>query len=200
MKRFRVYFILVALMCSYGFAETTDSAEKNIATENATSDFDYKKIGGGFWSCAPERSGGFGEFGWCLSDESKKGFVLRDCFTVGGYGHKVIKSSVDFGELQIGNRLTLGGVYDGGNFKVRSYGFFGAGVGIIGGEGIRFFHGAPMFEVNGGGGFEFQFTKNSAFVIEYGGRCEMPVGRKAAQYSAYTNSSPILTIGYRALN
>lgn len=193
MKRFRVFFILVALLCSVGFAD------EMVSVKNDLVDFATKKIGGGFWSCAPERSGGYGEFGWALTDEAKKEFVLRDCFTFGGYGHKVIERSVDFGELQIGNKFMIGGVYNCGSAKIRSYGFVGTGVGFIGGSGIRFFHGAPMIEVNGGGGFEIQYSPNNAFVIEFGGRCEEPVGKKRAEYKAYTNSSPVLTIGYRTL-
>lgn len=177
-------------MCSFGFAEEADES---------TNSFGFRKIGGGFWNCSTERSGGYGEFGWAFTDEDVKNFVLRDCFTVGGYGHNVIKSNIDFGELQVGNKFILGGVYDCKNFKVRSYGFVGTGIGIIGGTGVKFFKGAPMVEVNGGGGFEFQYSKNSAFVIEYGGRCEMPVGNKRASFTPYTNSSPLFTIGYRTL-
>lgn len=186
---------MVALLCSVGFAEGFNFAENAYPS----ADYNSRLISGGFWSCGDERSGGFGEFGWALVDETKNNFVLRDCFTVGGWGHQVIEHNVDFGELQVGNKFMIGGVYDCGFVKVRSYGFLGAGIGFIGGTNIRFFSGAPMVEINGGGGFEIQYCANNAFVIEFGGRCEEPIGSKRSEYKAYTNSSPVLTIGYRTL-
>ncbi|MBQ0166208.1 MAG: hypothetical protein KBT02_03760 [Treponema sp.] len=187
MKRVTVFLLLVALMCSVGFAEDMSFAEGTF-------------VSGGFWSCEGNRSGGFGEFGFALVEESKNGFVLRDCITLGGYGNTVTDSNgMKFGEGIIGDKLMIGGVTDCSLFKVRSYGFMGAGIGLWGDETYGFAEGAPMLELSFGGGFEFQYAASTAFVIEFGGRCEGPVGSEKDRYQAYTNSSPLLTIGFRTL-
>lgn len=194
MKRFRVSLILAALMCSVGFADEYASAK-----DNDSVNFNNQFISGGFWSCGNERSGGFGEFAFRLVDENINHFVLRDCITVGGYGSNLIKNGMDFGELQIGNKVIVGGMTNCNTFCIRSYGFAGIGFGIWKDEENKFASGAPLLELNFGGGFEFQYSKNNAFVIEFGGRTEAPVGKRKNEFTAYTNSSPLLTIGYRTM-
>lgn len=196
MKRFNVVLVLVAFMCSFGFADEIESAEKQFS-ENS---FGYRFVSGGFWNCGGERSGGFGEFGISLADEKSKHLVLRDCITVGGYGCNVSeKDGIKYSELQICDKFIIGGVYNTGISKIRSYAFVNCGIGFWGDVTNKFASGSPLLEIGGGGGFEYQFAPKSAFVIEYGGRCEGPVGKRKADFEVYTNSSPVLTIGYRSL-
>lgn len=184
MKRVTVFLLLVALMCSVGFAENA---------ENVNSRF----FSGGFWSCGGNRSGGCGEWGMSLVDETS-GFVLRDCISLSGFGNNITESNnLKFGEGIIGDKLMIGGMTDCQLFKVRSYGFMGVGIGLWGDEEHGFNSGAPLLDISFGGGFEFQYSAETAFVIEFGGHTEGPVGSEKENYQDYTNSSPILTIGFR---
>lgn len=195
MKRFSLSFVLVALMSCVGFAEEKDFANM----EYPTAKFGTKITNGGFYNCGGNRSGGFGEFGFSLIDENKNHIVLRECITVGGYGNAVGEKSMDISELQIGDKLIFGGMYDGFLFKVRSYGFLNVGIGLWSDSENKFASGSPLLEIGGGGGFEFQYSSTSAFVIEFGGRSEAPVGKEKGRFDAYTNSSPTLTIGFRCM-
>lgn len=181
-------------MCNVGFAD-----EYTSVNGHESSSFNNKFISGGFWSCGGERSGGFGELGFRLVDENLNHFVLRECITLGGYGSNLIKNGMDFGELQIGNKIIIGGMTNCNFFCIRSYGFAGIGFGIWGDTENSFASGSLLLEFNFGGGFEFQYSQKNAFVIEFGGRTEAPVGKRKNQFSPYTNSSPVLTIGYRTL-
>lgn len=173
-------------MCSVGFAEDFDFANK------VTS--------GGFWSCGNERSGGFGEVGFRLTNENKNNFVLRDCITFAGYGNNLKGTrTLSFGEFQIGDKLIIGGMTGNNLFRVRTYGFLNVGLGFWKAEGHGFFGGNPLLEIGGGGGFEFQYTRDCAFVVEFGGRNEAPVGKGSSKFKDYTNASPVLTIGYRTM-
>lgn len=186
MKRFRVLFIWVALMCSAGFAEDFDFANR-FST-------------GGFWSCGNERSGGFGEVGISLVNENRHNFVVRDCVTFAGYGYNLFNQTLpSFGEFQIGDKFIIGGMTGSNLFRVRTYGFFSVGLGFWKGGEHNFTSGNPLLDIGGGGGFEFQYTRDCAFVVEFGGRNEAPVGRGRSKYKDYTNASPMLTIGYRTL-
>ena len=55
-----------------------------------------------------------------------------------------------------------------------------------------------MYGVNLGGGFEFQFTRRSAFAVEFGGGVSFVAGPNFRQYSQFTKGFPTLTIGYRS--
>lgn len=187
---------MAALLCSVGFAEDFSFAEGMYPADAFNSRF----ITGGFWSCGECRTGGFGEVGIAIVDEGKSSLVLRNSITFGGYGMTVRENNgLEFGEAVIGDKLMIGGVTDCLLFKIRSYGFMGAGIGFWGSEDCGFAEGAPLFELSFGGGFELQYAESNAFVIEFGGRCEGPVGKYKARYLDCTNSSPLLTIGFRML-
>lgn len=195
MKRVTVFLLLAALMCNVGFAEGVSFAEGKYPT----ADFKSHVITGGFWDSWGERSGGFGEIGIRLMEEDESHFVFRDCITLGGYGHDAYGKTDEFGELVIGNKVILGGMADCILFKVRGYSFFGTGISFWGSPDVDFASGAPLLELTFGGGFEFQYAASSAFVIEFGGRFENPAGKERKAFRAYTNSSPLLTIGCRTL-
>lgn len=80
MKRLIISLILVALICSVGFAK-----EAGATAGAASANFNYRIVSGGFWACGQDFSGGFGEFGVNLLPREKS-FVLRDCIYVQGEG------------------------------------------------------------------------------------------------------------------
>ena len=60
-----------------------------------------------------------------------------------------------------------------------------------------------MINLNFGGGFEFQYSTHTAFVIEFGGLNRLFVGDKSSlgnNIGSYPISSPSLTIGFRSFN
>lgn len=122
MKRLIISLILVALICSVGFAKEAG------ATSGAVSaNFNYRIVSGGFWACGQDFSGGFGEFGVNLLPREKS-FVLRDCIYVQGEGGYLdSQKQFSFGgfEFQFAKRsafaLEFGGVkrfFAGGEEKV----------------------------------------------------------------------------------
>lgn len=122
MKRLIISLILVALICSVGFAK-----EAGATAGAASANFNYRIVSGGFWACGQDFSGGFGEFGVNLLP-SEKSFVLRDCIYVQGEGGYLdLQKQFSFGgfEFQFAKRsafaLEFGGVkrfFAGGEEKV----------------------------------------------------------------------------------
>ncbi len=190
MKRLTFVLLLVAVICSVGFAESFSSA-----------DVKYRTTGGGFWSCGKDYTGGFGEFGFNLLPEEKT-FVLRDCISVMGEGGYLGNNSdVGFGGCEIGDKLIIGGRYNCEGFIVRTYGFIGVSVGLFSCSGHSFFSLPLMINISFGGGFEFQYSANNAFVIEFGGLNRLFTGDTSSignNVRSYPISSPSLTIGFRS--
>lgn len=122
MKRLIISLILVALICSVGFAK-----EAGATAGAASANFNYRIVSGGFWACGQDFSGGFGEFGVNLLPHEKS-FVLRDCIYVQGEGGYLdSQKQFSFGgfEFQFAKRsafaLEFGGVkrfFAGGEEKV----------------------------------------------------------------------------------
>jgi len=194
MKRTSIIFVLVAFLCSVGFAQDFSSANMN-----------YRFVSGGFWSCGQDFSGGFGEFSInCLPEE--KIFVMRNCFFLQGEGGTLRKSSsahpdpLEFGGAQIGNKLILGGRTNCMGFIVRCYGFTSVSIGLFSCTGYRFFSLPLMINLAFGGGFEFQYSASSAFVIEFGGVNRILAGGDKSNFEGYSFSTPALTIGFRSFN
>ena len=166
---------------------------------------DYRFVSGGFWSCGQDFCSGFGELGInCLPEE--KVFVMRDTIFIQGEGGTLRKSSaahpnpLEYGELQVGDKLILGGRTNGNGFIVRSYGFISGSLGLFSCSGHPFGKMPWMINLAFGGGFEFQFCQNSAFVIEFGGVNRILVGGNKSGFEGYSRSSPVLTIGFRSFN
>lgn len=186
MKRFSCVLVLVALICCVGFAD-----------ENRTAEFKSKFVSGGFWIGEEGKCGGGGENGFTIM-EDRNGFFMRDCFTGAGYGGNLKGGKMEFGEIEIGNKFMLGGCFDLGNCIVRSYGTVGIDFGVFGTNDHSIFQNPFLLEVPCGGGFEFQYAKKSAFVIEFGGKYSMMIGKGAGDFAELANTCPRLTIGYRS--
>ena len=181
MKRTVIALVLVAIICSVGFAEETD-----------TSKIKYRITNGGFWTSGQDFCGGFGEFGInCLPEE--KNFVLRDCIYCQGSG------GTNFGEFQVGDKLILGGRVNGEGFIVRTYGLIGGGLGLLSCPGYKVGQAPLLVHITFGGGFEFQYCTNTAFVVEFGGDSRLLAGKNKQALKDFSRSSPVLTIGYRSM-
>lgn len=186
MKRLSCVLVLVALICSVGFAEETKSA-----------DFNSKFISGGFWISEEGKCGGGGEWGFAIV-ENPNGFFMRDCFTGAGYGGNLKGGKFSFGEMTVGNKFMMGGSYDLGNSIVRTYGIFGVDFGVFSINGHKFYECPFLIEIPFGGGFEFQYSKKSAFVVEFGGKYSIMIGENAKDFADLANTCPKLSIGYRS--
>lgn len=186
MKRLSCVLVLVALICSGGFSEGAKSEE-----------FKSKFISGGFWILDEGKCGGGGEWGFAIL-ESSNGFFVRDCFTGAGYGGNMKGGEFTFGEMAMGNKFMIGGSYDLGNSIVRTYGFAGIDFGVFSTKNHKFYECPFLIEVPCGGGFEFQYSKKSAFVIEFGGKYSIMVGENAQDFANFANTCPKLSIGYRS--
>ena len=192
MKKIIILLILVAMICSVGFAE-----EAGVTDGPASAKFDYRTVSGGFWSCGQDFSGGFGEFGVNLLPEEKI-LVLRDCIYVQGEGGTLSQENkLDFGGLEIGNKLIVGGRVNCSDFAVRNYGFTSLSFGMFSCKNHDFTSQPFMLNLSFGGGFEFQFVKHTAFVVEFGGCNRYFVGEKSEDVKDLSKSAHVLTIGYR---
>ena len=191
MKRTVIALVLVAIFCSVGFAEGSNSA-----------DVKYRFSSGGFWTSGQDFCGGFGEFGInCLPQE--KFFVLRDCIFCQGDGGTLRTSSIahpdplEFGEFQVGDKLIIGGRVNGTGFIVRTYGYTSVALGLMSCTGHKFGTIPMLVNIGFGGGFEFQYTTNTAFVVEFGGNNRLLAGKNKDVLQGYSKSNPVLTIGFR---
>ncbi len=165
----------------------------------ASAKFNYRIVSGGFWCCGQDFSGGFGEFGVNLLPQEKN-FVLRDCIYVLGEGGELDRDNqLNYGAFEMGDKLIMGGRVNCSDLIVRSYGFTACAIGMFSCEGHRFFTAPFMINLSFGGGFEFQFAKNTAFVIEFGGLNRFLAGNEKRDFEHFSKSSPLLTIGYRTL-
>ena len=198
MKRTILSLILVAIICSVGFAEENLSGEKTFANGN------YRFVSGGFWTCGQDFCGGFGEFGFNLLAHEKS-FLLRDCIFIQGEGGSLRRSNaanpepLDYGALTVGDKVLIGGRSDGIGFAVRSYGFTGASMSLFSCKNCSFFSQPMMLNILFGGGFEFQYSTNTAFVIEFGGINRLLLGKNKNDFEGYAKTNPVLTIGFRTL-
>lgn len=194
MKRTGIILILFAIYCAAGFAE-----------ENASAEFNYRITSGGFWSCGQDFSGGFGEFGLNLLPVEKN-FVLRDCIFLQGEGGTLRKSSaghpdaLKYNALFAGDKLIIGGRMNATDFIIRGYGFCSGAFGLFGCSEHNFLDQPFMVNLTFGGGFEFQYHKRSAFVIEYGGLNRILAGTDLTFFEDYSKSSASLTIGFRSIH
>lgn len=186
--------ILVAGICSVGFAEESPR-------EHSSANVQYRFTSGGFWTCGSNFSGGFGEFGINLLPK-EKGLVLRNCiFVQGSGGHLAKNDQLEFDSLDIGNKLILGGRVNCPGFIVRSYGFAAISLGLFSCQGHPFATSPFLLNLSYGGGFEFQFTSRNAFVLEFGGLSGFLAGQinpAECPFTDFSNSSPLLTIGFRS--
>ena len=193
MKRLIILLILVAGLCSVGFAQEDTN-------EYSSAEFQYRTTSGGFWIWEENCNGGAGEFGFNLLKEEKN-FVFRNCFFVqgeGGSGNLTTDRFVDFGGIEFGDKLIFGGRANGPGFIVRTYGYVGASFGLIGWDDHLFYTQPFLVSAKFGGGFEFQYLRNMAFVIEFGGDERFLIGQPSGALSNFSKCTPSLTIGYRS--
>ena len=194
MKRLIIVLALVAGFCSVGFAQEDTQGY-------SSAEYKYRTTSGGYWVWEENCNGGAGEFTINLLKEEKH-LVLRNCIFVQGEGGSGKMSSdkiVEFGGVEFGDKLMFGGRANCQGFIVRSYGYAGAAFGILGYDDHKFGSQPFLLSAKFGGGFEFQYLKNLAFVVEFGGAQRFLCGHgKASALSDFSKCTPTLTIGYRS--
>lgn len=154
-----------------------------------TCDFNRNVSLGAFWDADYNKAGGSVEVGLPITHLEDKGFLLRNNFIFSGKGGN------GFGNLALGDKIIIGGFIPHGDFAISAYGFALVGAGLYSGNNKSFFQLPFMIDLSFGGGFEFQFSSFSAFVVEYGGSFPVAIGKSD---SGFLNPSPCLTIGYRS--
>ena len=193
MKRLIIALVLVAGICSVGFAQEG-------APEHSSANYNYRTTSGGFWIWEESCNGGAGEFGINLLKQEKN-IVLRNCVFVqgeGGSGNLTSNEFIDFGGVEFGDKLIFGGRANCHDFIVRTYGYVGASFGILGWDDHKFGSRPFLISAKFGGGFEFQYLKGLAFVVEFGGVERFLVGKPAGALANFSKSNPSLTIGFRS--
>ena len=183
MKRLIIALILVAGICSVGFAQE----DTNVYS---SAEYQYRTTSGGFWIWEENCNGGAGEFGINLLKQENN-FVFRNSFFVqgeGGSGNLTTDRFVDFGGIEIGDKLIFGGRANCPGFIVRTYGYAGASFGLLAWDDHKFFSKPFLLSAKFGGGFEFQYLKNLAFVIEFGGVERFLIGQPSGALSNFQNA------------
>ena len=189
-------FVIISL-CLAAFALLPIFAEAENNVDGASPSFNGSSYFGGMWLCAGDFAGGYGEYGFSLLRQEKN-FVLKDCIDLGGGGISSGEAEgKSMGTAFIGDRIIIGGRTDLSDFTIRSYGHFGAGFGLFGSEGHKPFDAPYMILLEGGGGFELQYTESSSFVIEYGGMAAPFAGGDCSAWEKYSIMGPYLSIGCR---
>ena len=208
-----ITLILVAGFCWVGFAEEEELVHSEVhqdepAKNTLSANVNYRITTGGLWVWEENCNGGAGEFGINLLPVEKK-LMLRNCIFVQGEGGYLNKENsaegVGFGGIEVGDKILFGGRTNCSVFIIRGYGYFGGALGIFAWENHPFGSKPFIVSLKFGGGFELQYRRNSAFVIEFGGVQRFLAGasRKDAAIKLdkdnYAISAPSLTIGYRVL-
>ena len=194
MKRLLITLVLVAGFCCAGFAEEESK-------ESVSANVNYRTTSGGFWIWEENCNGGAGEFGINLLKQENN-IMLRNCFFVqgeGGSGNLESNRFVDFGGIEIGDKILFGGSAHCNGFIVRSYGYAGGALGFLAWEDHKFWSKPFLVSVKFGGGFEFQYLTNLAFVVEFGGVERFLIGSPEGKISNFAKCTPSLTIGYRSI-
>ncbi|MCK9171355.1 MAG: hypothetical protein M0P01_13155 [Treponema sp.] len=165
-------------------------AQKN---ETNTTGFNNGFSFGSIWRVDNSRNGGSAEFGFPV--HSGKTFV-RDYATLNGAGGKA--EGTYFGEASIGNKVQIGNFIRCAGFAVIPYFFINAEFGLEGFIKKNTFNKALLADFNGGGGFEFRFTSQNSFFIEYGGGYFFPIGTDRTELPADSSAGyALLAIGTR---
>ena len=136
---------------------------------------------GAFWNSTLHSAGGSFEFGFPVTHFEQKCFLLRNYIVASGEGGN------GFGAASIGDKIAIGGYIPNSTFAISAYGFIQCNVGFTAASEKQILLSVPL---TAGGSFEFQFSKYSAFVTEFGG--VFPIIKNDFQ-----KPSPCLTIGYR---
>lgn len=177
MKRFISILWVGTILCLAGFSQ---EMKNGIAS-------------GGFWCMKEGIASGFGEWNFPIHDGTDD-FILRDCINIGGFGGTQEK----FGGAIIGNKILCGQKCNAGTLVIRTYGLAGVGFGLFGTENHLTFASPYLLSVIFGGGTEIQYSKNLAFVIEFGGSQDFIIGEGRKDFLNLESACPILMLGYRS--
>ena len=203
MKRMKSIIAVVLLAVAQGVVVTAQEVQpEDVSTENTCAEDTNLFSVSGVWHADSVRSGGSVEVGFTIAE---KKCCVRDYVTLNGYGgvcgggnesSSDATEAISFGELSIGNKLQIGGVVRNKKFTVIPYGFLNGEFGLVKTGSASFFEAPFMFDIGGGGGFEFRFIPTTAFFIEYGGGYFFPAGT-STEKQMVSSGYELLSIGYR---
>lgn len=171
MKKLITFITISIFILGFSFASTPLSNTKA----------NRKLSLGALWHTTLNQAGGTFEFGHPVTNLENKGFLFRNYITVTGEGKQ------GFGGVSLGDKIVIGGYIPNKTFSISSYGFIQISVGFYSEPEKQFQFYLPLLI---GGGFEFQFSTYSAFLVEFGGT--FPLIK-----NDFLKPSPSLTIGYR---
>ena len=127
---------------------------------------------GGGVSLTSTKSGGYGEFGVSIFNNSS--FEMRNIISIDGYGKNIINNENAAGYFGITEKITFGLSTDftKNNVFVTPYGFIAGGFAFVGTEGSQLFDAPYSYEVYAGLGADIYSGKNMSIFVEAGGGFE----------------------------
>lgn len=135
----------------------------------------------GVWIDQVSRNGGGVEFGFPLYHNEN--WLIRNHISINGYGYHTEES---YGQITLEEKLLFGGDIPVNAITIKPYGFISSGLGIINWD-------SYVMDLSMGGGFEYQFSTDISFFIEYGGAVTFALDSSEVP----ENGGTILSIGYR---
>lgn len=127
---------------------------------------------GGGVSLTSTKSGGYGEFGVSIFNNSS--FEMRNLISIDGYGKNIFNSENSTGYFGITEKITFGlsTDYTKNNIFVIPYGFIAGGFAFVGTEGSQLFEAPYSYEIYAGLGADIFSLNNLSIFIEAGGGFE----------------------------
>lgn len=128
-------------------------------------------VGGGV-SLTSSKSGGYGEFGVTMYNNSS--FEVRNLISIDGYGKNIFNGENTVGYFGITEKITFGLSTDftKNNVFVIPYGFAAGSFAFVGAEGSQLFDAPYSYEVYAGLGADIFSFKDLSIFIEAGGGFE----------------------------
>lgn len=186
MKKLIVAIFMVTFLRLVGFAESSENCDR------FNSGFSY----GGYCTLEEGVCSGFGEWNIPII-RNHNGFILRDSINIGGFG---IQDSVskNTGGFFLGDKIIFGNDYSNELYSIKVYGFLGTDFYFTEDLKEHFWNKPVVFDSRLGAGFEFQYNKASAFVVEIGGKNNYVLGDSARLEYNVKEYSPFLNVGFRS--
>lgn len=97
----------------------------------------------------------------------KNSFIIRDEITASLYLSNLPESNGTL--ISLGDKIIFGSLKNINGFAFRTYGYMKCEFGASRDSSYNFFTAPLILELGGAGGFEFLFTKEKGFFVEFGG-------------------------------
>lgn len=151
---------------------------------------------GGGVSLTSNKSGGYGEFGVSIYNNSS--FEMRNIISIDGYGKNIFNGENTIGYFGITEKITFGlsTDYVNKNIFVIPYGFAAGGFSFVGAQGSPLFDAPYSYEVYAGLGADIFSFNNLSIFVEAGGGYESFTGTLPA-YNHIGNGFARMNVGFR---